>query len=187
MANEKKSKVPEGGNSGELKRVTEECDRYKKAVEKINGDLQAVTRERDELRIENGKLNNLLNGATARIKNLEESVSKEDHGVDNVKEGWVTIASCPLPNGTKPQRIINNGVAAPRTIDADGICIEEMPVPTAVSILAEGSGFKRYLTGPVNSITGKVRVGVYMKDFTFHRHKKVDLGNGKYEFQRVIA
>lgn len=187
MATEKKTKVPEGGNSGELKRLTEECDRYKKSLERTDSELKQVVRERDELRVENGKLNNLLNGATARIKNLEESLSKEDRGIDNVKDGWVTVASCPLKDGTKPLRIINKNVAVPRTVDSDGVCIEEMPVQTAISILAEGSGFKRYLTGPVNSITGKVRVGVYMRDFTFHRHKKVDLGGGKYEFQRVIA
>jgi hypothetical protein len=182
-----KPKIPEAGNSGELKRLQGEIEKQKRMIEIMNDDITEKKKEISALQVERGALATSLEGAYARIKKLEASVDQQNHGEDKVTEGYVSIASCPLPNGTKPLRATVEGIIVPRTIDEDGICHEDVPVETAIALLSEGSGFKRYLTGPVNSITGKVKKGLYMQPVTFFRHTKKRYDTGKYEFVRVLV
>jgi hypothetical protein len=184
MAKEKK--LPEAGNTGELNRLKKEIETLKKAINGQNAELEKVKAERNAVIRENESLTSAIDKATARIKNLEEAVNKEQQGFDNIKEGWVVLASCPLKDGTKPPQTVSDGIPLPRLVDEDGLCIEDMPVKTAIQLLSENSGYKRYLLGPVNSISGVIRVGMYNKTMTYHRHKKVKNADGGYEFVRTM-
>lgn len=187
MANEKKTRIPEAGNTAELQRLRKELENSGVALAKSSDDLLRMTKERDAARADASAMKTSLAGAVERIKKLEAAANKEERGEDEVKEGWVTLASCPLKTGAKPLPVKTpDGIPIPRVIDEDGICIEEMPVATAINLLSEGSGFRRYLTGPVNSIAGKIRVGVYMKDVVYYRHRKNKTPAG-YEFIRVVV
>ena len=186
MANEKK-KTQEASNPAELKRLKDEIAKQEKVNARLNAELTTKTNENAKLAAENGRLNLSLTGAYSRIKNLEGAVNKEAQGEDGVKDGYVTIASCPLPNGDKPIRLQVDGIIVPRNIDEDGVCYEDIPVATAIAVLSEGSGFKRYLVGPVNSIKGMIRKGLYTVEAVYHRHSKKRDSSGKYEFVRTLV
>lgn len=179
-------KKPEMGNSAELKRLKDEVSQRDLIIQKLSQELQDKTKEVTASKSENGKLNTSLMGAQARIKTLELAVNRQKQGDEGVQDGYVTIASCPLPNGTKPLRVEVGGILAPRVMDEDGIVSEDVTIPVAVALLSEGSGFARYLTGPVNSIQGTVRKGMYNVQATFHRFKKVKTPTG-YTFVRSLV
>jgi hypothetical protein len=180
-------KKQETNNSAEMARLKKEIATQETIKDKLNADISDKAKEISSLRTENVKFKATLTAAYEKIKKLEEVTDKSVQGIDNVREGYVTIASCPLPNGVRPHNISVDGILVPRTIDEDGIVYEDVPVATAVGMLSEGSGFARYLVKPVNSIKGNVRAGLYIKEAIFYRHKKSKDVSGKVVFERILA
>lgn len=63
--------------SGNIKKIKEMLDQYEERIEEIKKKLQATVKEKALLKLEKEKIQKKVNDVAARIKQAEESASKE--------------------------------------------------------------------------------------------------------------
>jgi regulator of replication initiation timing len=63
--------------SGNIKKIKEMLEQYEERIEEIKKKLQATVKEKALLKLEKEKIQKKVNDVAARIKQAEESASKE--------------------------------------------------------------------------------------------------------------
>jgi hypothetical protein len=178
-------KIRPAGNTAELESLQNKLAEVTNLKDRILADKRNVEAKLAEVQAENMKLRKESEAAYEKIKSFEAGEKAKIPG--GLPVGYVELASCSY-NGKKPPNIIINGALCPRRIDEDGICYEVLPEKTAIDLLNERTGFKRFLIGPADKISGMVPNGIYPKRVEFFRHKKNrDERSGKWEFIRVYV
>ena len=169
------------GNSIELDRLEKKIIELESLKDRILEDKKKKEEYANQLLAENCSLKKSLEAASEKIKTLEIG---QEMVIDGKATGWVDVACMVGKNGMLPLPTKVDGVIIPRKIE-DGVVYETMPKERATPIMAEKFAFTRVLLGPVDKINGEIRVGKYLKPFTFYRHKVRKDSQGNVEFIRV--
>jgi len=157
----------------EIKKLEDLKEQLIQSQNSWRSKYEAMLKETTELKA-------TLEKSYEKIRSLEESVGAK-------KDGYVEVAITPSLTGVMPTRNYVDGVLVPRKIDDDKTCHEWLPVQQAVELLSETNSHQKYLLGPVNKITGNIKVGLYSKEVSFSQYKKDGIDrDGRPKFIRVI-
>lgn len=181
----KKPKLPKAGNTQELLRLEKLLAEANDLKDRILEDKKKVQEEFTKFKQKYVELEKSYENIVKENTKLKKAVDLSDPDNGELPAGYVEIATCPY-NGRKPIELKVNGAVVPRRIDEDGIVYERVPVKTAIALMSDGSGFKRYLIGPKDKIEGTLMSGLYTRKVSYKRHKKdKDKITGKYSFYEV--
>ena len=189
-----KSVLPTPDQKDDIERLEKEVAHLKEVQEKILKQKKDLELKVQDMTVEIGDLKKSNATSYERLREIEatkETLAQSD----SAKEGYVTLATMNM-NGKYPERSrikMADGkfIIIPREVK-DGVAYEDIPVKMALAFLTEGSGWKRYITGPTtcDKIEGDVPVmqavphGIYPKHFVFHRHV-VEKGTNGIFFKKV--
>jgi hypothetical protein len=175
----KKSILPEAGNTQELERLKEELRISEEIRARILNEKAEVQEELSTSKRECCQLKEALDVATNKIRMLE-AVNDKDQS-ETARPGYVEIVAIPPKKGIRPIQKVIDGIPAQRKIDEDGYCYDTLPIKNAIPLLTEKAGMKHVLVGPVDEIQAEEMHGMYSRKVTIKRHvKRKDITGATY-------
>lgn len=155
----------------ELELANSEILDLKETVEKLKEQNVQLEEDKKALQEEIAVLQNEVDEKVAEIDCMKEKVEKV-HGTTHTGEPIVEIVAVPPNKMIVPKPKFVNGDRVRESVDEHGYYHYFLPQSNAAQIVADKSGMRHLLYGPVDFLKTKVRDGLYSKDVTLYRYSK---------------
>lgn len=160
------------GQDQALKQAEQEIVELKEALESLKEQNVQLEDDKKSLQQEIVELKADVEDKAAEIDVLNGKMEKI-HGITDHGEPIVEIVAVPKDKNIKPPAKHVNGEKVKEIIDEDGYHHYFLPKSNAAQILGATSGMKHYLVGPMDFLKTTVPDGLYTKEVTICRYRKV--------------